>query len=215
MGLSIKSRTVAGLLSMVGGCLLVFWLIVLMNDSAPPPKPTEQVTSITAEVQREKQQPKKKASEQPRPRPRNANNSPKAPPPSLSQSISGLSFGLPELSGSGLEDAERSVLGEDASAAGMVMTEDTVDEPPRPLAMGSPSYPPRARAKGLTGSVTLSILVGIDGSVEQVKVLQADPPGEFENAAMEAARSWRFSPATYKGQPVRIWARKVVSFKLT
>lgn len=210
-----KKRKIVGLLSMIGGCFLVFWLIVAMNASQRPEKDEREPTSMAVEVPQERKPPPKKKLEEPKPRPRRRDQTAKAPPPSLTQGLSGMTFGLPRFESAGLEDAQRSVLGDAGIGAGMVMTEDTVDEPPRPLAVSSPAYPPRARARGIEGSVTLSILVGPRGEVEQVKVLSANPPGEFEQAAMEAARSWRFQPAMYKGQPVRIWARKVVSFKLT
>jgi len=94
------------------------------------------------------------------------------------------------------------------------MTSDAVDAPPRPMTRVPPRYPPRARSKGLTGKVTLELLIGPQGDVIRARVLNANPPGIFEQAALDAIRQWRFKPATYKGQPVKMRARQVVRFKL-
>ena len=64
-----------------------------------------------------------------------------------------------------------------------------------------PVYPPAARDKGFGGTVTLEITVGADGAVASVKV--ARPAGfGLDEAALEAARRFRFRPATERGRPV-------------
>ncbi|MCA9547001.1 MAG: energy transducer TonB [Myxococcales bacterium] len=96
----------------------------------------------------------------------------------------------------------------------LVLDEHTVDEPPRPLLSPPPRYPPTARADGIQGRVVVALLVGADGQVEQVQVEQAEPPGVFDGAAVQAVRRWRFQPATYQGRAVRAWARQAVRFDL-
>jgi protein TonB len=97
----------------------------------------------------------------------------------------------------------------------MVMTEESVDVAPRPRERHAPAYPPRARAKGITGVVTLSLLIGADGRVERVKVLNAEPSGVFEQTAISAVEQWYFEPAFYKGERVKVWARQVLRFNLS
>ncbi len=138
-----------------------------------------------------------------------------APAPSLSSAISGFSFGLPQFSASSLDDAQNSVLGDAGAVRGMVMTADSVDEKPRPVHKVSAEYPPRARAKGVTGTVKMSILIGTDGAVERVKVLSAEPPGVFDDSAVQAAKMWKFAPATYKGERVKVWATVPFHFNLS
>lgn len=99
-------------------------------------------------------------------------------------------------------------------AAQLVLDEDLVDTPPTPLVNPPPRYPPGARERGVEGWVRVRVLVDRSGAVEQVAVDAAQPPGEFDRAAQDAARRWRFRPATYEGAPVRAWVRQKLVFKL-
>lgn len=96
----------------------------------------------------------------------------------------------------------------------LVLDEALVDTPPTPLINPPPRYPPGARERGVEGWVRVRVLVSREGSVEQVVVDTAQPPGEFDAAAQDAARRWRFRPATYEGQPVRAWVRQKLVFQL-
>jgi iron complex outermembrane receptor protein len=62
-------------------------------------------------------------------------------------------------------------------------------------------YPEEARHDRLSGEVTITVTVGVDGSVTDA-VYAAGGPEVFVPAALEAARSLRFSPATKGGVPV-------------
>ena len=95
-----------------------------------------------------------------------------------------------------------------------MMTEDTVDQPPRPLRQVAPAYPAAARARNLEGSVTLALLVDEGGQVGDVQVLSSDPPGVFDQAALAAVRTWTFEPALYQGEPVRLRLQLVMPFRL-
>jgi periplasmic protein TonB len=65
------------------------------------------------------------------------------------------------------------------------------------------------------GEVTLRALVGIDGSVENVQILEATHPGiGFEKAAEDSVRQWRYRPATKSGVKVRVWVRIRIPFRL-
>ena len=57
------------------------------------------------------------------------------------------------------------------------------------------------------------MLIGKDGNVEIAKVIESQPSGIFDNAAVNAVRSWRFSPAKYKTKPVKMWAKQKIRFK--
>jgi TonB family protein len=75
--------------------------------------------------------------------------------------------------------------------------------PPRRATYVAPVYPPRAKAQGVAGVVTLRIFVQKNGKVSLARVADVDPPGYgFETAAVEAADQWRFHPALHKGRPV-------------
>jgi protein TonB len=68
-----------------------------------------------------------------------------------------------------------------------------------------PVYPRTARWLRTAGHVTLAIVVKADGTVAKTpRVLAENPPGQgFAQAAVEAVRSWTFSPALRKGHPVK------------
>lgn len=72
---------------------------------------------------------------------------------------------------------------------------DTVDAAGRPLAnkdRPDPVYPARMLAERVEGYAELEFQVAADGSVEQPQVITAMPRGEFELAALDAVRTWRF-----------------------
>ncbi len=64
-----------------------------------------------------------------------------------------------------------------------------------------PVYPEAARQAGIGGVVGLELTIGPDGRVTDAKVLRAAGFG-FDEAALAAARKFRFRPATQSGQPI-------------
>ena len=60
----------------------------------------------------------------------------------------------------------------------------------------------------------LSVLIGPTGAVEKVKVLESQPSGVFDDVAIAGVQGWKFEPAQYKGENVRVWATQKVSFTL-
>ncbi len=86
--------------------------------------------------------------------------------------------------------------------------------PPRVVRRTAPQYPKAARAKGTTGRVVLELLVDERGTVADVRVLEAEPPGVFDDAARAAARGWRFEPARRGSERVRAWVRQSIRFEL-
>ena len=50
----------------------------------------------------------------------------------------------------------------------------------------------------------LSLKLEVDGRVSEVEVINADPPGVFEESARAAFAAARFSPAYRGGKPVRV-----------
>ena len=76
-------------------------------------------------------------------------------------------------------------------------------------------YPASARNSGATGVVTVRILVGADGSVEDVTVVGSSGNGAMDNSVVTAVNKWRFSPAKDKyGQNARCRVTRAVSFNL-
>jgi TonB family protein len=63
------------------------------------------------------------------------------------------------------------------------------------------------------GTVVLSAVVGIDGEVQNVRVLQS-LNGQLDKKAVEAVQQWKYSPARIKGLPVPAEIAVEVAFHL-
>jgi protein TonB len=71
-----------------------------------------------------------------------------------------------------------------------------------PMVVLPPQYPPRALMRRIQGYVVVSFVVDTRGLVSSVDVIEAEPPGYFEDAARSAVERWRFRPHTRDGEPV-------------
>lgn len=78
-----------------------------------------------------------------------------------------------------------------------------------------PEYPAEAHFRGLTGSVDLVLYIDEAGQIRDITVERAEPPGFFEESAIKAFRTARFSPAIKDGRPVKSRKNIRVSFDLT
>ncbi len=86
--------------------------------------------------------------------------------------------------------------------------------PPVALERKAPAYPAAVRAIGIEGSVEVALTILRDGGVGWVSILQADPPGYFEQAAVAGVRGWRFEPARRNDTPVECRLLTRVRFTL-
>jgi protein TonB len=144
----------------------------------------------------------------PKSRPRSSEKS-LAPLPDLGGAgSSAISLDVPDYSQADLGTAGNGLLGNTDNVA---MTAETVDKPPV-VKRGSLVYPEAAKQKGLTGRVTVSILIGTDGRVQKSKILDSNPAGVFDAAVLTALPGWVFAPAEYKGRPVPIWVTLPLDF---
>lgn len=78
-----------------------------------------------------------------------------------------------------------------------------LDVYPRPMVEVPMVYPDAAAALDLSGRVSLLLLIDELGSVVEATVIEADPPGYFEEAAVETFRGLLFSPGMRNGHPVK------------
>lgn len=76
----------------------------------------------------------------------------------------------------------------------------------------APIYPELAKKAGLEGMVTVSVLIGTDGRVEQVKVLKSIPM--LDESAISAAKQYVFTPAKQRDRVVKVWMAIPIVFKL-
>lgn len=82
------------------------------------------------------------------------------------------------------------------------------------LNRSKPNYPRRAAQAGIEGWVKLSFTVAADGKVNDIKILDANPPRLFDAEAKRAIQEWTFKPRNLDGKPVEGTAVQTVEFKL-
>ncbi|ODS62656.1 MAG: hypothetical protein ABS41_09135 [Arenimonas sp. SCN 70-307] len=80
---------------------------------------------------------------------------------------------------------------------------------PQLLSAPQPRYPPQALRRKLEGEVVLELRIEADGRVGSARVLSANPPGLFDDAAVAAASRWRFEAGA-----AAVTTRQVVRFRL-
>jgi TonB family protein len=78
----------------------------------------------------------------------------------------------------------------------------------------APEYPQAAIAKGVSGSVMLQYTVDVKGETRDIRVVEATPPGVFDQAAIGALKHWRFAPTIVNGTAVEVPTRTLLRFEL-
>jgi len=205
------TKHVSGVATMVAGSFLVIGAVLLVNRLAQGPEQQDLGAERQVTFERKEQPPPPpKPKEQPQPRPQRNTRQPPSPLVGLDTALSGLDVGIPAFSTEDLDSLGSDLL----NAEGGVMTDDTVDQPPQPTFRAPMQYPPSARARGVEGYVVLSVLIGVTGEVQKVKVVESEPQGVFEQVAQQGVQQWEFQPARYNGQAVRAWAKQRVRFNL-
>ena len=82
---------------------------------------------------------------------------------------------------------------------------------PKPVFAPAPKYP--QAGKGQSGYVLLEFNVNVDGSTSSVEVVDSNPKGLFEDAALHAVHGWVFSPYTVDGVRQRKRIQWRIDFK--
>ena len=70
-----------------------------------------------------------------------------------------------------------------------------------------PDYPARAARNGDTGTVSLALLIGVDGKVTDARVKQTSGFKELDRAAISALSMCKFKPATTNGVAEPAWGQ--------
>jgi protein TonB len=110
-------------------------------------------------------------------------------------------FVEPEAAGTGTAGAAR-----DANSAGI--TE------PVPLERPAPEYPDEAKKNKVEGVVVLDVVIGADGGIVEVAVLE-DPDPRLTQSAISAVKRWKFRPALDpNGKAVSVHSAITLRFKL-
>ncbi len=83
---------------------------------------------------------------------------------------------------------------------------------PAPIQIRQPVYPQVALVHGIEGAVTIEFGVAADGSVQDMRVVSAEPAGTFDQAALQAMRGWKY--ATIAAASPRRRYRQTMAFTL-
>jgi len=105
----------------------------------------------------------------------------------------------PELGASGKQPAAPVPVGGDVKQA-------------RLIASVPPVYPAMAKARHVSGGVTIDALIDSNGRVAKMKVLSGPTP--LEQAAMDALRQWKYEPATLDGKAVPMHLTVTIQFRV-
>jgi TonB family protein len=73
-------------------------------------------------------------------------------------------------------------------------------QPAVPVDRPAPAYPDSAGSA--EGTVKLSFKIGADGHVHDAAVIESNPKGVFDGAALTAVANWVYRPRTVDGKPV-------------
>jgi TonB family protein len=76
----------------------------------------------------------------------------------------------------------------------------------------SPTYPDDARANRIQGTVVLHVVIGTDGSTNEIEVVSGDPV--LAKAATVAVQQWKYKPTLLNGESVEVDTTVKLDFRL-
>ncbi len=85
-------------------------------------------------------------------------------------------------------------------------------KPPARTTYVAPEYPEIARRNRVQGVVIIEAIIGIDGRVENARILRSTPL--LDNAALAAVRAWEYTPTLLNGKPTAVIMTVTVRFDL-
>jgi len=106
------------------------------------------------------------------------------------------------------------LLGAPAVHRAWVFDVSELDQPPREVVNPDPVYPFKALQRRIEGQVRVRFLVHRDGTVGDIVIVDAHPPGVFEVAVREGVSHWRFEPGRLAGEAVDTWVAQTITFHL-
>jgi len=84
-----------------------------------------------------------------------------------------------------------------------------------PIVKVAPIYPARAQSRGQEGWVLLQFTVTETGAVRDPVVIEAQPPGVFDDAAKKAVVKFKYKPRIEGGRPVPVpGVQHLISFEI-
>ncbi len=124
---------------------------------------------------------------------------PEEPPPQMETPQ--MDSPTPNAQGSGMEFTAPA--GDDIALGGGLALEGG-DGEYLPIVKVAPVYPRRALQRGIEGFVIVEFTVTKQGSVRDPIVVEANPEGIFEQAAIDAALKFKYKPRVVNGDPTEV-----------
>lgn len=184
---------------------LLFWgmqSLIESGDNVMTEPPRGNVLDFVRVKQEETVQQKKRLPKKP--------PKPEEPPPPLEQPQ--LTQNNNDTDSSGMSFAADIVA--DAGLSGGLSLESG-DGEYLPIVKVAPVYPRRAQSRGIEGYVIVEFVVTKTGSVRDPVVVEAEPEGVFERAALEAASKFKYKPRVVDGEATEVAdVRNKITFKL-
>lgn len=187
------------MLIMISGCAAVFAGLIAINSGSVDLDETGNAAVVDFVL------PVKPAVQVPEPKQQRkivrTNRPALAPVPRIEGAFTGLSLSSPDFFIDQGNSVSQSLLGE---LENVVMTEDSVDTPPVPKNVQW-EYPQRAKQRNIEGRLIVALHISQEGKVLTAEIIEADPPGVFDEAVLSASAGWSFVPAKYQSKPVAAW----------
>lgn len=180
----------------IGGSLIAafitVWLFLLMRylilpDGEGPKATRPSAPIILTRDERPEHSPQRNTKKPPRPVKQ------EIPPPPLMMASSRPSSG-----GEVIELVPPEIIADDNT--GTIGLPD--DRRAIPVVKFPPQYPSRPLSKGIEGWVLLEFTITAAGTVEDLVVLDSEPPNAFEKSATSAVKRWKYQPKVVNGKPV-------------
>lgn len=86
-------------------------------------------------------------------------------------------------------------------------------KPPTRIKDAQPIYPVLARSAKKEGVVIIEAIIGVDGKVEDARIIRSIPL--LDQAALDAVNAWEYTPTLLNGRPTPVIMTVTVHFKLS
>lgn len=84
-----------------------------------------------------------------------------------------------------------------------------------PIVKVEPIYPRRALSRGIEGYVIVEFTVTKLGTTKDIRIVEGQPPGMFDSAALQAAAKFKYKPRVVDGQPIEVpGVRNKITFEI-
>lgn len=110
--------------------------------------------------------------------------------------------------------AEKGVYVYEESGGSAVVAQALPSSAQAPIPLPSnrePEYPLVAKKEGKSGLVILKLVIAVDGSVADVRVLKGEEP--FLSEALAAVKTWKYKPALMDGNPISVYHVVKIPFR--